>query len=138
LCTCSSCNAGAGYSLAKALNAAEIIDPRPYAVGSLKGVFEKFQHLKNCLPAMGYGKQQIDDLKATIDNIECDTVVIGTPIDIAQVFEIKHKYLVARYDLEVVPQHTEIWKKTLDSVFNIFENKHNDVDDDVSDEKKTN
>ena len=72
---------GAGYVMAKKLGAAEIVDPRPYAQGSLKGVFERFQHLHNVLPAMGYGEAQVKDLEATINATPCDAIVIGTPSD---------------------------------------------------------
>lgn len=73
---------GAGYVMAKKLGAAEIVDPRPYAVGSLQDVFAKFQHLHNVLPAMGYGEAQVKDLEATIKATPCDTIVIGTPSDL--------------------------------------------------------
>lgn len=72
---------GAGYVMAKTLGAAEIVDPRPYAQGSLKSVFERFQHLHNVLPAMGYGEAQVKDLEATIKATPCDAIVIGTPSD---------------------------------------------------------
>jgi len=72
---------GAGFVMAQQLGAAEIVDPRPYAQGSLKGVFEKFSHLKNVLPAIGYGEEQVKDLEATIKATPCDTIVIGTPSD---------------------------------------------------------
>jgi predicted GTPase len=110
---------GAGYALAKKYEAAEIVDPRPSAQGSLKQVFETFTHLKNTLPAMGYGDKQIQDLKATIDAVDCDLVVIGTPIDISQVFDVGKPYVVARYDLEVVPQHGRMFLQVLDSVMNV-------------------
>jgi predicted GTPase len=96
---------GAGYALAKELGASEIIDPRPNAQGSLKGVFDKFSHLKNVLPAMGYGSKQVGDLKATIDAIDCDTVVLGTPSGITDVIDIKQDHVVARYELEFVDNH---------------------------------
>jgi len=72
---------GAGYVMAQKLGAAEIVDPRPYAKGSLVKVFERFSHLKNVLPAMGYGDEQVKDLEATIKAIPCDTIIIGTPAD---------------------------------------------------------
>ena len=106
---------GAGYALAKKLDAAEIVDPRPYAHGSLKQTFAKFTHLKDVLPAMGYGDAQIKDLKATIDAVDCDLVVVGTPIDIAQVFDLGKPYVVARYDLELVPEHEQKFLEVLDS-----------------------
>jgi predicted GTPase len=109
---------GAGYALAKQLHALEIVDPRPFAQGSLVDVFTKFPHLSNVLPAMGYGAQQIQDLKATIDHAaeSCDTIVIGTPMDMSQVFTLDKPVVVARYDLEIVPQHQKIFYQVLDSV----------------------
>ncbi|MBP7795412.1 MAG: hypothetical protein KA059_01405 [Elusimicrobiales bacterium] len=74
---------GAAYVAAKNNGAGEIIDPRPYAVGSIKGVFEKYNHLESILPAMGYGDEQMKELKETIEKIPCDLVLVGTPIDLA-------------------------------------------------------
>ncbi len=73
---------GAGMVAAWAADA-EVIDPRPYAVGSLAAVYEKFPHLGPVLPAMGYGDEQLADLVATIAATPCDVVVTGTPIDLA-------------------------------------------------------
>jgi predicted GTPase len=108
---------GAGYALARSLDPAEIIDPRPYAQGSLKGVFAKFGHLANVLPAMGYGPDQVRDLHDTIQAVDCDVVVVGTPIDIRQVMEVdKPCVVVARYDLEFLePGHEEAFHRSLDS-----------------------
>jgi len=89
---------GAGYVAATAAGAT-LVDPRPHAAGSLMGVFEKFPHLEEVLPAMGYGAQQVRDLEATINAIECDAVVSGTPIDLARVVSIDRPLIRARYDL---------------------------------------
>ena len=78
---------GAGTVAAKDNNAREIIDPRSYAVGSIIETFEKYNHLTNVLPAMGYGKKQISELEQTINNTDCDVVVSGTPIDITRVLK---------------------------------------------------
>lgn len=77
-------NYGAAYVAAKEHGAAEIIDPRPYAVGSIKEVYAKYTHLENILPAMGYGTMQMKELKETIEKIPCDLVLVGTPIDLAR------------------------------------------------------
>lgn len=115
---------GAGYALAKDLGAAEIVDPRPYAKGSLVGVFEKFSHLKNVLPAMGYDDEQVRDLEATIQAVDCDTVIIGTPSDITHLMEFHKPSVIARYELEVVPEHEEDFKHTLDSFFDRYGAHH--------------
>ena len=62
--------------------AAEIVDPRPAAVGSIKATFEKYNHLEKVLPAMGYGEKQVRELAETIERIDCDLIVSGTPIDL--------------------------------------------------------
>jgi predicted GTPase len=91
---------GAGYVAARNLGAAEMVDPRPYAVGSLKATFEKYRHLTQILPAMGYGDQQVADLQATIDQIPCDVVVIGTPIDLGNLITINKPSVRVRYELD--------------------------------------
>jgi len=73
---------GAGTVAAKAGGAAELVDPRPYAVGSLRGVYDKYPHIGAVLPAMGYGDAQLAELAATIAATPCDVVVSGTPIDL--------------------------------------------------------
>jgi predicted GTPase len=73
---------GAGTVAAKAHGAAELVDPRPYAVGSLRAVYEKYPHIGPVLPAMGYGDEQLAELAATIAATPCDVVVSGTPIDL--------------------------------------------------------
>src|SRR5699024_4166734 len=81
---------GAGSLAAERLGAKAIIDPRPFAAGTLVETFEHYQHIGDVLPAMGYGDQQLQDLEETINNAECDTVIIGTPIDLNLVISI-HK-----------------------------------------------
>lgn len=80
---------GAGVMAVNELDAAEMVDPRPYAVGSIKDTFDKFPHMVEILPAMGYSPKQIAELQETINAVDCDTVVIGTPIDLRRVLEIK-------------------------------------------------
>lgn len=112
---------GAGYVLAKQLGAATIIDPRPFAHGSLVQVFAKFPHLTQVLPAMGYSAEQMQDLTATINAAECDVVVLGTPSGIVDLLRIENKpTVVGRYDLQVVDQSRAEFEQMLDSVFDKF------------------
>ena len=112
---------GAGYVLAKDLDASEIVDPRPFAQGSLKKVFEKFPHLKNVLPAMGYGKEQVKDLEATINAVDCDCIIFGTPSDIARRMDLKQPSVVARYELEIDPDDVDAFHETLDTIISRVE-----------------
>ncbi len=109
---------GAGYIAAKKYNAKEIVDPRPYAVGSLKKVFEEYKHIANVLPAMGYGEQQIRELEATINAVDCDTIVAGTPIELKRIMKIDKPEAHVRYELE------ERGKPTLKDIIDEFISKH--------------
>ncbi len=91
---------GAGFVAAKNLGASEIVDPRPYAQGSLKGVFEKYAHLSQVLPAMGYGDRQVEELRATIAAVPCDAVVVATPIDLGRIVRIEKPATRVTYDLQ--------------------------------------
>jgi predicted GTPase len=91
---------GAGYVAAKQFGAAEIVDPRPYAVGSIRETFEKYPHCKQVLPAMGYGDEQIKELEDTINAADCDTVIIGTPIDLGRMLKISKPAVRVTYELE--------------------------------------
>ena len=93
---------GAGIVAAKKYGAAEIIDPRPYAVGSIKKTFEKYNHLDSVLPAMGYGEKQTRELAKTIEAIDCDLVVSATPIDITRVIKVSKPILRVGYELEEI------------------------------------
>lgn len=93
---------GAGVIAAKNLGAEELIDPRPYAVGSIKDTFAKYNHLSDLLPAMGYGKAQIAELEQTINNSPAELVVIGTPIDLRRVMSLKKPAVRVRYELEEI------------------------------------
>jgi len=88
---------GAGTVAARDYGAEEIIDPRKYAVGSIVETFNKYKHLKNVLPAMGYGKEQIEELQETINNADCDVVVSGTPIDLSRVIKVNKPVVRVRY-----------------------------------------
>ncbi|MCL2055706.1 MAG: cyclic 2,3-diphosphoglycerate synthase [Oscillospiraceae bacterium] len=93
---------GAGIVAAKRFGAAEIIDPRPYAVGSLARTFEIYPGIGCLLPAMGYGEQQMKDLAQTIANTDCDSVVIATPIDLGRVIKIDKPNTRVEYALQEI------------------------------------
>jgi len=91
---------GAGWLAAKRAGAAEIVDPQPYAVGSIRDVYEKYPNAAGILPAMGYSEEQIRDLAATIDATPADVVVGGTPIDLRRVLQANKPIVRVRYELE--------------------------------------
>jgi len=91
---------GAGIVAAKKFGASELVDPRPFLVGKLKETFEHYPGIGNLLPAMGYGEEQVRDLEATINACDCETVVVGTPIDLARIVKIKKPFTRVFYDLE--------------------------------------
>jgi predicted GTPase len=101
---------GAGFVAAQQGGAAEIIDPRPYAQGSLAATYEKFPHIGAVLPAMGYGDEQLAELARTIREIDCDVVVLGTPMDLGRLADLGHPVRRVTYDLQ------EIGTPTLESV----------------------
>ena len=110
---------GAATVAAKKYGAAELIDPRPYTVGKLKDTFNIYPNIGTLLPAMGYGEEQLKDLETTINNTKCDSVIIGTPIDLSRIIDIKKPYTRVYYDLQ------EIGEPTLDDVLNDFIKRHN-------------
>jgi predicted GTPase len=93
---------GAGMIFAKKAGASAIVDPRPYAVGSIKQAYKKYAHLGAVLPALGYSGKQIAELKETIDSTPCDAIVIGTPIDLRRVIAVSKPSIRVRYDLDVL------------------------------------
>jgi predicted GTPase len=97
---------GAGLVAARNAGAAKIVDPRPYAVGSLKDVFAKWSQLTNVLPAMGYSDEQLHELEQTINAADCDLVVTGTPIDLGRLIKSRHPIRHVRYELEEVGRPT--------------------------------
>lgn len=101
---------GAGTVAAQKLNAAEIVDPRPYTVNSITATYEKYPNIGILLPAMGYGDDQIKDLEETINKVDCDSVVIGTPIDLGRILNINKPSTRVQYDLQ------EIGAITLESI----------------------
>ncbi|HUW12181.1 MAG TPA: cyclic 2,3-diphosphoglycerate synthase, partial [Anaerolineae bacterium] len=97
---------GAGTVAAQRFGAAEIVDPRPYAVGSILETFNKYPGTGPVLPAMGYGAQQVAELEQTIHNTPCDLVIVATPIDLCRVLEIRRPYQRVRYELQVIGRPT--------------------------------
>ncbi len=97
---------GAGYVAARRFGAAEIVDPRPYAVRSIAATYEKYPKTGPILPAMGYGAQQIKDLEETINRAEADLVIIGTPIDLNRLLKINKPTQRVRYELQEIGQPT--------------------------------
>lgn len=101
---------GAGTVLARKFGAGEIVDPRPYAVGSIAQTFETYPKVGTVLPAMGYGTAQVRELEATIDRTPCDVVVVGTPIDLTRLIGIRQPTVRVRYELQEIgrPDLTEV------------------------------
>jgi predicted GTPase len=97
---------GAGVVAARKLGAAELVDPRPYAVGSIAQTFQKYSHLDSLLPAMGYGDQQMKELEETINATDCDLVLAATPIDLRRLIEVRHPVDRVRYELQVIGRPT--------------------------------
>ena len=93
---------GAGVVAARQFGAKEIIDPRPWAVGSIKETFAKYPKVGTLLPAMGYGPEQIGDLEKTINAVDCDLVIIGTPIDLNRVVNIQKPSVRVTYELQEI------------------------------------
>ena len=91
---------GAGVVAARHYGAAELVDPRPYAVGSIRGTYERYRHLTNLLPAMGYSAMQKHELEETIRRTPCDLVLIATPIDLARVIKLDKPNLRVTYEVE--------------------------------------
>lgn len=90
---------GAGTVAAREAGAASLVDPRPYAVGSIRDTFTAYPHIERVLPAMGYSEEQLHDLERTINETECDVVVTGTPIDLARLIDSRHPIRHATYEL---------------------------------------
>ncbi len=93
---------GAGIVAAQRFGAAEIVDPRPYAVGSIRDVYAKYPDIGILLPAMGYGAAQVTELGETINRAEADLVIVATPIDLRRVINIKLPVERVRYELQVI------------------------------------
>ena len=107
---------GAGVVAAKQCGAAELVDPRPFAIGTIADTFDHYPDIGTLLPAMGYGSDQTHDLEETINSTDCEAVVIGTPIDLRRVVDIKQPSTRVTYDLE------EIGTNKLDDILAEFLN----------------
>ena len=105
---------GAGVVAAEKFGAKSLVDPRPFAVGEIKGIFQKYPHIGTLLPAMGYGTKQIKDLENTINRSPCEAVVIGTPVDLRRFLKINKPSTQVRYELQ------EIGSPDLEDVLNGF------------------
>ncbi len=97
---------GAGWVAARRFGAAEIVDPRPFAVGSIKETYAKYPTTGDVLPAMGYGDEQMKELEQTINNADVDLVIIGTPIDLGRLLTIDKLTQRVRYELQIIGQPT--------------------------------
>ncbi|MDI6868115.1 MAG: cyclic 2,3-diphosphoglycerate synthase [Coprothermobacterota bacterium] len=109
---------GAGYIAAKRAGAREIIDPRPFAKGSIRETFKKYPHLTDVLPAMGYGEKQMKELEETINAADCDLVIVGTPINLTRFLKINKETVRVYYELEEVghPDLEEIIREKLSAI----------------------
>ena len=105
---------GAGWLTARQFQAAEVVDPRPYAAGSIKQVFRDFPHLGPVLPAMGYSQEQIDDLAATVAATPCDAVLVASPVDLGRLLNVDKRFIRVRYEVE------ELGEPRLSSVVRAF------------------
>jgi predicted GTPase len=105
---------GAGIVAAKRFGAAEIIDPRPFVKGKLEETFKIYPNIGTLLPAMGYGEQQMSDLSDSIENTDCDSVIIATPIDLGRIIKINKPYARVSYNLQ------EIGHPDMDDVMEAF------------------
>jgi predicted GTPase len=91
---------GAGILAARKYGAAALVDPRPIAVGSIRRTFARYNHVRDLLPAMGYGKTQVHELEETIRAADCDAVVVATPVDLRRIVEIRQPTCRVRYEME--------------------------------------
>ena len=93
---------GAGVMAALKYGACDLVDPRPFASGKIARTFERYPEIGVLLPAMGYGDEQIKDLEKTISKVDCDSVVIGTPIDLGRILDIRKPSVRVKYDLDEI------------------------------------
>ncbi|MBA7707116.1 hypothetical protein ES703_115981 [subsurface metagenome] len=110
---------GAGTVAAQQYGAVELVDPMPYTVGSITEAFKHYPHIGALLPAMGYGKQQLSDLETTINKVNCDAVVVATPIDLSRIINIKKPNTRVYYELR------EIGTPNLGEILSEFVKTHN-------------
>ena len=109
---------GAGVVAARQYAASELVDPRPYAVGSIRGTYERYQHLTSLLPAMGYSDMQRHELEETIRRTPCDLVIVATPIDLARTIKVERPNLRVTYAVE------ELTKPSLSDYLANFVHEH--------------
>ena len=109
---------GAGVVAARQCEAAELVDPRTYAVGSIRGTYERFRHLHNLLPAMGYSAIQRHELEETINRTPCDLVLVATPVDLARILKLNKPCVRVSYEAE------ELTKPGLVEILGEFTHRH--------------
>ena len=109
---------GAAKVAAAKFGAAELVDPRPFLKGSLVDMFKLYPHVTDMLPAEGYGGQMLKDMEDTVNAVDCDAVIVGTPIDLARIIDIKKPSTRVYYDLQ------EIGSPNLGDVLDDFVKKH--------------
>ncbi len=105
---------GAGVVAALKYGARELVDPRPYAVGSIREAYEKYEQLESVLPALGYSDRQLQELEETLNAVEAETVVVATPIDLGRILNLNKPYVRVRYELQ------EIGTPTLEELVDQF------------------
>ncbi|MCX8058454.1 MAG: cyclic 2,3-diphosphoglycerate synthase [Spirochaetes bacterium] len=110
---------GAGIVAARKFGVKEIVDPRPWVVGKIKETYEKYPYIGTLLPAMGYSKEQIKDLETTINKVDCDAVIVATPIDLGRIVKINKPAYRVTYEL------AEIGKPDLVDILKDFVKKFN-------------
>jgi predicted GTPase len=93
---------GVGWIATQKYNAAELVDPRPYAKGSIKATYRKYPHIEKVLPAVGYSNTQRKELEETINASPCEAVVVGTPIDLGSILRLNKPTVRVRYELQEV------------------------------------
>ena len=104
---------GAGVVAARQSGAAELVDPRPYAVGSIRGTYERYSHLTSLMPAMGYSDIQRHELEETINRVPCDLVLVATPIDLGHLIKLNKPTLRVTYEVEnlaPIPELPKFWR----------------------------
>ncbi len=93
---------GAAVIAARKYNAFKLVDPRPFAVGSIRETFNKYPGISNLLPAMGYSRKQIHELEETINQVDCDAVITGTPIDLSKIIKINKPIVRVKYEFQEI------------------------------------
>ena len=107
---------GAGIMAATICGVGELVDPRPYAVGEIAETFEQYPNIGDLLPAMGYGEKQIQDLEETVNAVDCDLVLVATPIDLTRLIDIEKPCMRIGYSLKPVDgQLAELVSETVRS-----------------------